>query len=175
QREVFTPTPAPQVISPPPPAPAPEQPWALWVTASSLPDGSVRLEVELPGAGTLKAVAAGAVAVRAAESSRKHGKGKHSHTHTRARTSVATRDLAASTHVGTGDEEGLVTLTLTLDRGYRSLAARAVGLSATASLTFTAPGHPTLHAHIGVRFRKRAAKAARRAHKRKAAKREEAR
>jgi hypothetical protein len=69
-------------------------------------------------------------------------------------TSVLTRELASAAHYGPPGSEGLATLTLTLSPSYRSLAARAGGLSATAVLTFTAPGEPTLHMRIAVLFRR---------------------
>jgi hypothetical protein len=141
-RIVFGSTPTPQIISSPPPGPSLTPLWSLGVTAVSLRDGSVQLYVEVPGAGTLRAQASGAVAVRAVRASRGHR-----------RTRVLTRDLAAATHVDDASAGGLTMLTLTLSPSYRSLATRSGGLSATASLTFTAAGHPALHDSIAVSFR----------------------
>jgi hypothetical protein len=156
KREAFPFDPAPQVISEVPPAPSLSIPWSLGVTALSLADGGVRLYIEAPGAGALRAVASSSVAVRSAGSAQKargaRGKAKGSRT----RAAVVTRDVATATHTGAG---GLTTLTLTLPAGYRSLAARAGGLSATVNITFTAPGHPTLHKSIAVSFLLRKAKA----------------
>jgi hypothetical protein len=49
---------------------------------------------------------------------------------------------------------------LTLSPAYRSLAARAGGLSATVGVTFTAAGHPTLRQSIAVAFLEKASKKA---------------
>jgi hypothetical protein len=113
----------------------------------------VRLYVEVPGAGTLRAVASGAVAVRSARSSRsaratRHRKAANAH----ARQTVLTRNVAATTLAGDAGGGGLTTLVLTLSPSYRSLAARSGGLSATASVTFTAAGHPVLQQSIAVSF-----------------------
>jgi hypothetical protein len=150
QRELFTPSQAPQVISPAPPSPALVPPWSLWVTATSLNDGSVRLNVELPGAGRLAAVVTGAVSVRASSSAR-GPRSRHARAHVT--TIVVTHQLASATAGVTDEGEGLSTLTLSLPPSYRSLAARPGGYSATASITFTAPGQPTLHERIAVLFR----------------------
>jgi hypothetical protein len=164
QREQFNPVAAPQVISSAPPAPSLVPLWGLWASAISLPDGSVRLYVEVPGAGTLRAIASGAVAVRTARSSRgarttRHRKAANAHTSQ----TVLTRDVAATTLAGEPGGAGLMTLVLTLSPSYRSLAAQPEGLSATASVTFTAAGHPVLRQSIAVSFlRKAKANAARR-------------
>jgi hypothetical protein len=162
KRETFTNEAAPQSISPAPAQPSLTSPWGLAVTARSLPDGDVRLEVETPGAGTLNAAASGAVRVRAAVSSHSasnaHGKAKDAHgkaksTHTR--TTVLTRNVA-ETPAREVSVEGFTTLTLSLSAAYRSLAERANGLSATAIVTFTAPGRPSLHERITVSFVRKA-------------------
>ncbi len=153
QREQFDFVPAAQVISPAPPSPSLTPQWQLWATAASLQNGSVRLYVEVPGAGTLHALASGAVAVRSAESARAtrdSRRGKTANRH--ARIAVVERDVAATTFTGGADAGGLVTLTLTLTPSYRALAARAGGFSANANITFTAPGQPALHTSIAVSF-----------------------
>ena len=156
KREAFPFDPAPQVISPAPPAPSLSIPWSLGVTALSLSDGGVRLYIEAPGAGTLRAVASSAVAVRVSGSAQKargsHGNAKGA----RSRAAVVTRNVATATHASAG---GLTMLTLTLSAGYRSLAARAGGLPATVKIAFAAPGQPVLHKSITVSFVHRKAKA----------------
>jgi hypothetical protein len=155
-REQFNFDSAPQVISSAPSAPAPTPQRQLWATAASLQNGSVRLYVEVPGAGTLHALASGAVAVRAARSARSSHRGKATSRH--ARIAVLQRDVAATTLTAGASSGGLVMLTLTLTPSYRSLAARAGGLSANASITFTAPGQPVLRTSIAVSFVRKAAK-----------------
>jgi hypothetical protein len=140
RREVFPSDPAPQVISSAPPAPSLVVPWSLGVTKMSLADGRVRLYIEVPGAGRLHAVASSPVATHV------HRKGKGG------RTTLLTRDVATTTQTNAATGGGLTMLTLTLVAPYRSLAARAGGLSATVSITFTAPGHPTLRKSISVSF-----------------------
>jgi hypothetical protein len=163
QREVFAPIPAPQVISPAPQSPTPVSPWNIWATATALANGSVRLNVEIPGAGLLRAVASGAVTVDAASSSRRSHVSGREHLHAHARASVVDRELASATDNVSAAGEGLSTLTLTLSPSYRSLAASVGGLSATVSVTFAAAGHPLLHTSVTVLFRERhAARHARR-------------
>lgn len=165
QREVFTPEPTPQAISAAPASPATTTPWRLHVTAVSLGNGSVRLYVELPGAGTLRALASTAVAVRVTSAS--HGARASANKARRGHevTVVRNRQVASAAHAGAPDADGFTTLTLTLTASYRSLAARAGGLSATASLSFSAPGKPALRTSIDVLFHKKAA-ARHSAHKR---------
>jgi hypothetical protein len=167
RRETFSSEPAPQVISSAPPGPPLSIPWSLGVTALSLPDGDVRLYVEAPGAGTLRAVASSSVAVRSVHSSRAvRRKAKRA----RSGMTVVTRAVAASTHAVPASASGLSTITLTLAAGYRPLAARPGGLSATLSVTFTAPGHAALHRSIVVSFRKPPAHAAKAHHAARGAK-----
>jgi hypothetical protein len=155
RRETFPPNAAPQAISSEPPPPVLSTPWSLGVTAVSLPDGDVRLYIETPEAGTLRAVASGSVAVsrasRGARVARAKAKSRHPST------IVLTRDLASSTHASDPNAGGLSTLTLTLAAGYRLLAARRGGLSARVTVTFTpAVGHPVLHKSIAVSFLRKA-------------------
>jgi hypothetical protein len=154
-REQFNLAPAPQAISSPPPGPAIAPPWQLWVTATSLADGSVRLYVEAPGAGTLRAVASGAVAVATGHSARvgRHGKGASVH----GRVTVLDRDVAQTKLESAASAGGLTTLTLTLASSYGALATRVGGFSASASIAFAAPGHPDLHTSIAVSFVRRPA------------------
>jgi WD40-like Beta Propeller Repeat len=158
-RIVFAPTPAAQAISPPPPGPVIAPAWSLGVTANSLANGNVRLYVEAPEGGVLKAAASASVAVKVAGSSAANGKAR------RARTRVLSRNVASASRVADGSGEGLTELTLTLTRGYRALATRSGGLSATVTVTFSAPGHAPLRQKIQVLFRDKAKAAAKRAPK----------
>ena len=151
RRETFPDDPGPQLISPAPAQPTLTSPWRLAITAHSLPDGAVRLNVEIPGAGTLHALASGAVRVRSARTaSRGARSAHHKAASTHARTTVVTRDIA--TPVSAASPAGFATLTLTLTKAYKSLAERPGGMQATASLTFLAPGHPPLHESLTVTF-----------------------
>ncbi len=153
-REVFSPEPAETYISSAPASPLRAPAWRLGVTAFSLANGSVRLYVEVPGAGSLSAAAEGAVASAAASHAARDS-APHRHVRAkRARTSatVAERGVAAARTSIAGGEGGLVELTLTLAPSYRALASRAGGLSATASVVFTAPGRPSLRESVAVSF-----------------------
>jgi hypothetical protein len=152
-RILFHPDPTPQAISSQPPSPTIAPLWSLGVTSLSLSNGSVRLYAELPGAGTLRALASGAVTervkVRTSRGSRHRGKT----TRVRTSTVVVTRNLVTSTQAEKSSSGGLATLVLTLPASYRALAARTGGLSATVSITFTAAGHPVLRQSLTVSFR----------------------
>jgi len=140
----FVATPTPQAISSTPPNPAVVPAWKLGVTALSRRDGTVVLEVRVPGAGTLHAGARGAVRVHASRAARK------SHGHGHSRTTVATRTVA--TRAAHPKAEGLVVLTLKLVHAYNALAAARGGLSAAVGLTFSARGQKTLRANVPVTF-----------------------
>jgi hypothetical protein len=143
-RKVFGPEPVETRISAAPANPSLIPEWRLGVTAQTLANGSVRLYVELPGAGELAVAAQSAVrsTARRARSGARH-----------ARVSVAERTVA-TTHEAVGASgDGLVELTLTPAPAYRTLASASGGLSAVASLLFSAPGHPELRQSIAVTFR----------------------
>jgi Tol biopolymer transport system component len=139
-------------VSPVPPGPQPAPVWQLGATALSRKDGSVLLEVEVPGAGTLNDAAQSAVIVGTHGSARKgRSSSRRQHGHAAlARPALATRTVASrGAHPAAG---GLVTLTLDLAKPYASLATRSGGLSATVDVVFTAPGHPVLRRTIVVSF-----------------------
>jgi hypothetical protein len=146
-RIVFEPIPTPQVISSPPPNPSPTPSWSLGVTASSSANGRVRLYVEVPGNGTLRANANTTLKVALAHSSRR-AKAR--------RAMLLTRTLATAQQRERASAGGLMTLVLTPASSYTALVTRSGGLSASAEVSFTAPGHPTLHAHIEVSFVRKA-------------------
>ncbi|HME01751.1 MAG TPA: hypothetical protein VKG38_01800 [Solirubrobacteraceae bacterium] len=148
-RVIFGSTPAPQLIAPAPANPALVPAWALGVTALSQRNGTVRLDVELPGAGRLRAAADSAVLVRSV----RYARGAHSSKRRRVTTSsLATRAVAATAKTATASAGGLITLTLELTKAYRALASRHGGLSANVSVVFSAHGQPTLHQSIAVTF-----------------------
>ncbi len=147
----FAATPTPQVISSPPAGPALGSLWALGVTALSRRDGSVLLEVEAPGGGTLLASAQGVVQVAAAHSQAARRRGRRSRD-ARAKTAVSVASRRVAGAVKPVSEAGLVTLALTLAPSYRALASRPGGLSATVTLTFAAAGHRTLSQSVPVTF-----------------------
>jgi hypothetical protein len=152
RREVFSPAPTPQFASPAPANPTPTPIWRLGATAQSLPNGSVRVYVTVPGAGKLRALAQGWVLVHkthAATKARGAGRGRGS---ARAVAASARRTLAQAGAIARDGEGELLTLTLTLAKSYRSLASAHGGCSATVELSFAAPGHPTLKQSLAVTF-----------------------
>jgi hypothetical protein len=144
-------------VSSPPATPAPLPEWRLEATAFSRRDGSVLIEVEVPGAGSLKAVARASVLV-----SRVGALARSRHGSRRRRTvaTVATRTVAsASARVAA---PGLVAIVVHPYSRYRALLGAVAGLSANVSLTFTAHGHPSLHERVVATFT-RVSRSARRA------------
>jgi hypothetical protein len=154
-RKLFPPETVATYVSAPPASPPLVPPWALGATALSLPNGSVRLYVELPGAGSLTVKADSAVRVLASHA-RASKRGSHTSIH-RGRASTVVERTVASAHraIGAG-ASALVELTLTLGSSYRALASRTGGLSSTARIAFTAPGHPTLSQSVAISFRTKA-------------------
>jgi hypothetical protein len=138
-RVVFTPTPTPQSISPAPGEPAIRATWRLGLTARSRADGTVALYVVVPGAGTLEAVAQGAVRVR----SKRHG---------HIGTSVATRSVASAVKSSKDGQGELIAVALRASARYRSLANRRPGLAATVTVTFASPHHASLRQSVRVTF-----------------------
>jgi hypothetical protein len=156
-RILFGSTPTQQYISGVPSPPSVTPAWSLGTTALSLGDGNVLLYVDTPGEGTLSALASSPVRTltRASHLARRaRRKGLRAH----AAATVSTRTVADATGRIVASEGGLTTLLLKLHSSYRSLAARRGGLSATANLTFTAPGHPALRQSIAVTFARVASK-----------------
>jgi hypothetical protein len=176
ERRQFEVLPTPSEISPPPAGPAFALAASLSATAVSLPDGKVRLYVEVPGAGAVRAAASSTVLVHALAARSRSARNGHGHTarrggrqgarsariakatrrHSSARradppAALLTRTVAASTvpiHAPT-----VVTVTLALAKPYAPLAAQRGGLSATANLTFVAnAGKPVLRQSIAITF-----------------------
>jgi hypothetical protein len=144
-RKVLSPVPAETYVSPAPAGPDLGVPWRLGATAYSRRDGTVVLDVLVPGAGTLAVNANGAVLVSAARAARHSG-----HRRSRSRGKVAIRTVAS--RVVPAREGGLIELTLRLAPRYASLARRHGGLAATALLGFGAPGHQLARASLGITF-----------------------
>lgn len=134
-----------QYVSPAPSNPATHPDWLLSVRARSRRDGSVLLEVAVPGAGKLRAGANSAVRVRARAARAGSARGRSS-------TTVAIRQVAAGTKTIAASSSGLTSLRLTAAPRYRGLTAKRGGLSANVGLVFTAPGHKALRAKIYVSF-----------------------
>jgi Tol biopolymer transport system component len=157
ERRLFEADAAAQYVSPAPASPALSIKWAISATARSLRDGSVRLYVRTPGAGTLRAGARSAVRVRAGGGVR-GGPGRQprrrapgaSARRERRGARVVTRTVASRSASARG--EGLVTLTLKLAKPYAALARVRGGLSAAVKLSFAAAGHRTLGETIEVTF-----------------------
>lgn len=143
KRTLFADSHPPQYISSPPPPPTVSPEWQLYASAVSRADGAVVLDVAVPGAGELDAVASAGVPVRIR--ARRAG---------RARTALATRSVASAHVAVASTTTGQQKLTLTLGHPYGALAKRGGGLYATVELVFTAPGHPSLRRSINVSFRR---------------------
>jgi hypothetical protein len=155
QRVTYPPVPVESDVSGPSANPSLTPLWSLAATALSLANGSVRLYVEVPGAGDLSAAADSAVTIasHAVRSSTKHGHASSRRGRAAARaTAVAIRDVASARRAIDAGTGGFVELTLTLASRYRTLAARSGGLSGTVNLRFTAPGQQALTDSIAVEF-----------------------
>jgi hypothetical protein len=149
-RELFGSTATEGYVSSAPANPALVPAWRLDASAFSRRDGTVLLEVEVPGAGTLRTGADAAVRVQVQGPARTSGR---SRTHARrVRATVAIRTVAARAVAANGG--GLVVLTLKLAHRYGALATTRGGLSANVSLAFTAAGQPTLHESLPATFRR---------------------
>jgi WD40-like Beta Propeller Repeat len=155
-REVFASAATEGYVSSPPANPALVPAWRLDGTAFSRPDGTVLVEVEVPGAGTLHTGADAVVQVQPARPARTSRRSKSRRKHTRA--TIAIRTVASRGVEAPGG--GLVVLTLKLSSRYAVLASKRGGLSATVKLIFTASGQPTLHESLTATFL-RTARAAR--------------
>ncbi|HSZ70345.1 MAG TPA: hypothetical protein VK756_08275 [Solirubrobacteraceae bacterium] len=179
ERRQFGVLPTPSEISPPPPGPVLAPAAGLSATAVSLPDGKVRLYIEVPGAGALRAAAsstvlASALLARSRSARRGHARRAprglrhgvraadaatarrgHASAGSDLQRGLLTRTVAASTvpvHAPT-----VVTVTLALAKPYAPLAAQRGGLCATANLTFIGhTGKPFLRQSIAIVFVRRA-------------------
>jgi Tol biopolymer transport system component len=139
-----------QFVSAPPAAPNTNPSWLLGVTARSRRDGTVVLDVQTPGAGRLAASASGAVRIRTRSHVARRGHPRSGRTGRQAGARVSVRRVASVVKGVLG--EGLVTVVLSLQRPYRTLAAGRGGLSASVDVTFTSAGHATLRARLPAAF-----------------------
>jgi Tol biopolymer transport system component len=160
-RKLFPAVSAQGYVSPGPPNPAVEPEWRVGVTAVSMPDGSVKLYVQTPGAGTATASASSAVPAPAAHAGRRKGKKA---TRSAAKAATVVLRTVASAHASAGSS-ALLTVQLTLARSYQPLATRTGGLDGTVRVLFTAPGHAAVYETVAVTFAGHAALAKRAKHK----------
>jgi Tol biopolymer transport system component len=114
-------------ISPPPPEVIPKRRWQLTLGAYSMPDGSVRLVAEVPGAGALRARVGTTLGVDSRPQ----------------RLALARARATAS---------GPVELTLAPPRRYRRLVHSREGLYATARVSFSSPTGKPLHCRLQIHF-----------------------
>ena len=161
ERETFEETPAPQYVSPAPSNPLFELAWSLGLSAASRRNGSVVVDVDVPGGGKLSAAAAAPVLMHGAHANAARRRARHGR-HARGARTVLTRTVAAKDAQPEG--VGTTQLVLVLAPKYGTLAGEAGGLSATVTVTFEAPGHPLLRQSIAVAFL-RTARMARKAKK----------
>lgn len=146
--ELTTPlVPGVQTIGAVPANPSAPKPWELIASAGPGPHGTVVVYVTAPGAGTLKARAKAAVPVTVTVTRRE---GKASRVRRRKRTVIAARTVASAKAIAGGT--GPIELRLTSASAYRSLVASHDGVYATITLTFTAPGEPTLTSSVQATF-----------------------
>jgi Tol biopolymer transport system component len=157
-RELFPPQSPETYISSPPGEPSITPVWTIGVTARSLANGSVRLYVEVPGAGTLSADSSSALAetvISHASAKRGRVNAKRGHVSTkrgRVSRTVVERDVSAARMAVGAGTDGLVELTLTLAAPYRTLASHPGGLPGTVEVVFSAAGQPTLKQGVAVTF-----------------------
>lgn len=149
-RVLFGSTPTPQFVSSPPASPTIVPLWRLGITARSRRDGSVLLNVSVPGAGKLQALAKSALLLRTKAR--------------RGRAGVRAKSVASASKGEPAAAGGLLAVPLKLGKDFIALASKRGGLSATVGVTFAAAGHRTLRQSIVVSFR-RTAKATRHAAK----------
>ena len=167
ERKVFGVLPTPQYVSPAPRTQIQPQ-WRIGVTARSRRDGTVELDIGIPGEGTLRAVARAAVVVsqkvaaRARKGQRAGASQKRDAAHAETRRAVVQHMVASVVRPGRSGV-ALVTLVVKLAKPYVTLASRRGGLSANVTVLFTAPGRPALREAIPVTFVHTPARSRRRA------------
>lgn len=145
-----------QSVTPLPPGPSGEPGWSISATARPSSDGSLLIDVYVPGAGRLAASASASVAATVAVGSHPRGRARSprgkrtsatrgargARVRSRTVTVIATRQIAHA--ASATDSEGLLQLRLTPSSRYRSLAYGKDGLYATVTVAFAAPGHRLL-------------------------------
>jgi hypothetical protein len=148
RRKALIPTTPETFISAAPDGPPLVAAWRVGVTARARRDGSVLLEVMLPGAGVLNVRVRGAVALTVPARSARRTRGHRSNVTVGIRTVASVRAVAR--------EAGVMRVVLRLAPAYRSLAARRGGLSGALDLSFLAPGHAPATASTSASFVRRA-------------------
>lgn len=138
-----------QYISAAPPGPVTEPRWLVGVRAHSRRDGSVMLEVFVPGGGQLRSAAQSAVRVSVTQSAR-GSRDRSRFVHSRSRSVVEMRTVATATRASAGEE--LLAVKLVLTPHYRALAQKHGGQSARVALQFSSPGHALVKGSISVTF-----------------------
>lgn len=149
-RESFPPRSTETYVSEAPSTPVVNPEWELSVTSHTLPDGRVRLYVEVPGEGMLSASARGAVPSAAVPV-----RGRDS---TRARRASSSRRTVLARVAGAqrwidSPSGGLYELILTPAAPYRRLDRAPGRLAARATVSFTAYAEPLLRVALPVLFR----------------------
>jgi hypothetical protein len=135
-----------QSIAPLPPGPSGEPLWGISATTKRSSNGTLLVDVSVPGAGRLAASASAPVptkvVVRPKGRSRRARRGRAAAARARTITVIASRQVASAAAAARG--ESLLQLRLLPVKRYRSLASSKAGLYATITVTFAAPGHHKL-------------------------------
>jgi Tol biopolymer transport system component len=121
--------------------------WRLSARARQNGDGSVRLDVRIPGAGVTRAVARCTLLELRLLQHRPTKRLRRHH-------DVAMRQLRLASASRRSAKAGIVTLKLSLAAQYRKLTANANGLYAMVTVTFAAPGHHSVSQMLPVDFRR---------------------
>jgi hypothetical protein len=129
------------------PANATLQPeWRLSARARQNSDGSIRLDVRIPGGGVTRAVARCTLLELRLLQHRPTKKLRRHH-------AVAMRELRLASASRRAKRAGILTLHLSPAARYRKLTANANGLYAVVTVTFAARGHRTVGQMLPIEFR----------------------
>lgn len=146
--------PTPQAIGTPPALSLPAPEWLLSATVHAQSDGSVVVYAEVPGAGTLEVHATAQLSATGAgagtAAARRARRARRARARASARTVTAT--IAHAQMVAGGPAQ--LRLSLSAGSAYRARIASRDGLYAVLSLSFRAPGHPSLQDQVPVTFRR---------------------
>jgi hypothetical protein len=164
-----------QQIGPPPLSPQPAPEWRIGTTVGRAADGSLLLDVSVPGAGSVSAIAVAGIptspAARSnerrdrrqpsarrrptrrafdAHSARATGRRRRGARRRRGSATVVVRTIATAATIAGGP--GVVELELVPAAAYRSVIATANGLYSTVTVRFAAAAEPPLTETIPVDF-----------------------
>jgi hypothetical protein len=156
---------APQQIGAQPPPQSSPLAWLLSATAVAMPDGSVLVDAQVPGAGKL-GVRAGAQLPRPVEHSLRRaaahmrtgariargGRRSKGRSHKSGSTTIPARTVARGGMTASATSE--LRVRLRVGAAYRALVASRHGLYAVLRLTFAAPRRRTLVEEVPVTFRR---------------------